>query len=204
MFGRGERIRCGAVASDPGQGGQVTQRTCDVWIPVQIRNKCAGLNSLVANGGRDLMLTHWPPLPSHLPVTHPCGPNLVAVEEVVRIHRIAVIPVLIMNTKPQLEKLVSQNFVTTRAILRKELHGNLDDLAWKSTSSWNSCVVSLHDMSEADLSAQCMAWPPRAPGRAPPPGPRPRASPPPPPSSTQPDTRTRTSDGELELYSEIA
>ena len=44
----------------------------------------------------------------------------------IRIHRVPVIPMLIMNTKPQLEKLVSEDFMTTGAVLCEELDWNLD------------------------------------------------------------------------------
>ena len=76
-----------------------------------------------------------------LPVTHTCWQDLVAVEKVIRVHRVPVIPVLVLNTKPQLEKLVSEDLMTAGAVLCEKLDWNLDELPRDPASSWNVRLV---------------------------------------------------------------
>ena len=145
VFGRRQRIRTGTVARHAGQRGQVTQGTRDVRIPVWVRNKPTVLHPLVTRG-----VGLRPPLTNDLPVTNTCWQDLVAVEKVIRVHRVPVIPVLVVNTKPQLEKLVSEDLMTAGAVLCEKLDWDLYELTRDPASSWN---VTLSHVSWMRVSA---------------------------------------------------
>ena len=58
------------------------------------------------------------------------------------------IPVLVLNTKPQLEKLVSEDLMTAGAVLCEKLDWDLDELTRDPASSWN---VTLHSYITGQL-----------------------------------------------------
>ena len=95
LFCRRKGIGTGAVSRHLWQGGQVTQGAGDVRIPVRVRDKPAAVHLLVTHRA-----SLCPPLTMDISVTDTCWQDLVAEEIVIRIHRVPVIPVLVVNTKP--------------------------------------------------------------------------------------------------------
>ena len=73
-------------------------------------------------------------------------------EKVIRVHRVPAIPVLVVNTKPQLEKLVSKDLMTAGAVLCEKLDWDLDELTRDPASSWN-VTLALSQVSCMRVSA---------------------------------------------------
>ena len=139
VFGRRQGVRAGAVSRHSREGGQVTQGTRDVGIVVEVRNKQTLLHPLVTHRARVC-----PPLARNHSITEACWPDLAAVEIVIRINRVPVIPALVVDTKPQLEKLVSEDLVTTGAVLRDKLDWDLDELTRGPALSWKITTTRHH------------------------------------------------------------